>query len=159
MSPSRQQLLFAAEILFLDLSADASSSILVRHFSTTREVVLQHAPALCPHPHTSRVTGLNAVRSYFDLLATHWRRSETQLHSRAVVEGTKSQVVVTASVKWTWRLSGRSWREDFSCTLEYDDSLKVVEMIVETNSPQGTCVMRAVDADPLESGELPVAPA
>ncbi|KAJ7019425.1 hypothetical protein C8F04DRAFT_334476 [Mycena alexandri] len=158
MPPSRQQLLFAAEVLFLDLASDASSNILVRHFSSTEEVVLQHAPALCQHPHTSRVTGMNAVRSYFDLLATHWLRSETKLHSQRVVEGC-SKVTVTASVKWTWRLSGRSWREDFSCTLEYDDHLKVVQMIIETNSPQGTCVMRAIDADPLTSGELPTSPA
>ncbi|KAJ7696690.1 hypothetical protein B0H17DRAFT_390030 [Mycena rosella] len=153
---SNQQLLFAAEVLFLDLAASTlSSDILATHFSTTNEVAIQHAPALCPHPYTSRVTGLNGVRSYFDLLATHWLRSDMKIHERTVVD--PHRVAVTASVQWTWRLSGRSWREDFLCTLEYDDHLKIVGMIVETRSAQGTCVMRAVDADRLESGELPTA--
>ncbi|KAJ7490556.1 hypothetical protein FB451DRAFT_621919 [Mycena latifolia] len=156
MSPSTQQLLFAAEVLFLDLGASTPSDILVTHFSSTNDVVIQHAPALCPHPHTSRVTGLNAVRSYFDLLATHWMRSNSEVHAKTVVDAYR--VAVTASVQWTWRLSGRSWREEFLCTLEYDDHLKIVAMIVETNSPPGTCVMRAVDADPLKSGDLPMAP-
>ncbi|KAJ7133533.1 hypothetical protein C8R44DRAFT_664096 [Mycena epipterygia] len=156
MTPSREQLLFAAEVLFLDLSANTSSNILATHFSSTKEVVIQHTPALCPHPHTSRVTGLNAARSYFDLLATHWLRSNTEVYTRTVVE--THQVAVTASAQWTWRASGRSWKEEFVCTLEYDDHLKIVAMIVETNSAPGTCVMRAVDADPLESGELPMAP-
>ncbi|KAJ7606573.1 hypothetical protein DFH06DRAFT_240254 [Mycena polygramma] len=156
MSPSHQQLLFAAEVLFLDLSETTPTSILIGHFSASSEVVIQHTPALCPHPFTSRVTGLNAVRSYFDLLATHWTRSDGQIHTRTVV-GTY-QVAVNASVRWTWRCSGRSWREDFLCTLEYDDNLKIVSMIIATNSPPGTCVMRAVDAEPLDSGELQSAP-
>jgi hypothetical protein len=157
MSPSHQQLLFAAEVLFLDLSASTPSNILVAHFSSTKEVVIQHTPALCPHPYTSRVTGLNAVRSYFDLLATHWLRSDTKIHSRIVVE--TNQVAVNASVQWTWRSSGRSWREDFLCTLDYDDQLKIIGMIVQTNSAPGTCVMRAVDEDPQDTGELRMAPA
>ncbi|KAJ6583906.1 hypothetical protein DFH09DRAFT_263422 [Mycena vulgaris] len=156
MSPSNQQLLFAAEVLFLDLSANTACDILLSHFSSTKDVVIQHAPALCPHPYTSRLTGLNAVRSYFDLLATHWLRSNTKIHAQTVVD--PYRVAVNASVQWTWRSSGRSWREDFLCTLDYDDHLKIIGMIVETNSPPGTCIMRAVDADPLESGELPMAP-
>ncbi|KAJ7429080.1 hypothetical protein B0H11DRAFT_2167710 [Mycena galericulata] len=148
MSPTKQQLLFAAEILFLDLSANSPTSILVGHFSSTKEVVIQHAPALCPHAYTSRVTGLNAVRSYFDLIATNWSRSNTEIRARTVVEPNK--VAVTASVRWTWRLSGRSWVEDFVCTLEYDEHLKIIGMVIETKSASGTCVMRALDADPLE---------
>lgn len=156
MSPTHQQLLFAAEVLFLDLSANTSANILIGHFSSTKEVVIQHAPALCPHPHTSRVTGLNAVRSYFDLIATHWFRSDTEIHGQTVVDS--RHVAVTASVRWTWRLSGRSWVEDFVCTLDYDEHLKIVGMVVETQSAPGTCIMRAVDADPTESGDLPTAP-
>ncbi|KAF7364788.1 hypothetical protein MVEN_00348800 [Mycena venus] len=157
MSPSHQQLLFAAEVLFLDLSANSNSNIIISHFSSTQEVVIQHAPLLCPHPHTSRLTGLNAVRSYFDLLFTHWTRSNMKIHSRTVVE--PNQVAVSASVQWTWRSSGRSWKEEFLCTLDYDDNLKIVGMIVETNSAPGTCIMRAIDEDPLESGERRMAPA
>ncbi len=39
------------------------------------------------------------------------------------------------------------------CTLEYDDDLKILSMIVETNFAPGTCVMRAVDEHPLDSAE------
>ncbi|KAJ7858161.1 hypothetical protein B0H13DRAFT_1475108, partial [Mycena leptocephala] len=143
MPPSHQQLLFATEVLFLDLSANSPSDILLRHFSSSNEVVLQHAPMACPHPHTSRLTGLNAVRSYFDLLATHWVRSDAKIHKQTVVGA--NQVAVNASVQWTWRSSGRSWREDFLCTMDYDDHLKVVSIVVETTSAPGTCVMRAID--------------
>ncbi|KAJ7364904.1 hypothetical protein DFH08DRAFT_840271, partial [Mycena albidolilacea] len=148
--------LFAAEVLFLDLSTNIPSNILTAHFSSSNELVIQHAPILCPHPHTSRLTGLNAVRSYFDLIATTWLRSDMKVHMRTVVE--PNQVAVNASVRWTWRSSDRSWTEDFLCTLEYDDSLKVVGMIVETNSAPGTCIMRAVDEDPLDSSERRMAP-
>ncbi|KAJ7740222.1 hypothetical protein DFH07DRAFT_778450 [Mycena maculata] len=154
MAPSQQQVLFAAEVLFLDLAANTSSNILIGHFSTTREVVVQHAPVRCPHPYTSRITGLNGVRSYFDLIATHWLRSDMEIHGRTVAD---QQVVVNASARWTWRTSGRSWKEEFVCTLDYDEHLKVVRMIIETKSGPGTCVMRAVDSDRLESGDLPQA--
>ncbi|KAF8215053.1 hypothetical protein K438DRAFT_1705525 [Mycena galopus ATCC 62051] len=157
MSPSRQQLFFAAEVLFLDLSANNPSNILIGHFSSSKEVVIQHAPVLCPHPYTSRLTGVNAVRSYFDLIATHWLRSDMKIHNRTIVE--PNQVAVKASVQWTWRSSGRTWVEEFLCTLDYDDQLKVVGMIIETNSGPGTCIMRAVDEDPLDTGELRMAPA
>ncbi|KAJ6622625.1 hypothetical protein B0H10DRAFT_892974 [Mycena sp. CBHHK59/15] len=155
MALSRKQLLFAAEAFFLDLSANTPSKILIAHFSSTKEVVIQHAPALCPHPYTSRLTGLNAVRSYFDLIATNWLRSETQIRSQTAIE--PRQVAVKASVRWTWRESGRSWTEDFLCILDYDDNLKIMSMIIQTESEPGTCVMRAIDADALESGELPMA--
>ncbi|KAK7022163.1 hypothetical protein R3P38DRAFT_3195550 [Favolaschia claudopus] len=157
MSPSSQQLLFAAEVLFLDMSSDTPSKILVTHFSPKEDIIIQHAPALCPDPYSSRLTGRNAVRSYFDLLETNWKKSEGQILSRAVVE--PNTVVVNACVKWTWRTSGRSWTEDFLCTLEYDDNLKVTSMIMETTSESGTCVMRAIDEDPLEGGERREAPA
>lgn len=55
------------------------------------------------------------------------------------------QVIVTASVRWTWKASGVSWKEDFTCTLDYDSSVKVVSFVVRTDSSANTCVMRAVD--------------
>jgi hypothetical protein len=93
--------LFAAEVVFLDLSADTPSNILTAHFSSSNEVVIQHTPILCPYPHTSRLTGLNTVRSYFDLIATAWLRSDMTVHMRTVVE--PNQVAVSASVQRTWR--------------------------------------------------------
>jgi hypothetical protein len=52
---------------------------------------------------------------------------------------------------WTWKRSGRSWREDFTCTLVFEDSdpaaLRILSFMVITESAPGTCVMHAVDED------------
>ncbi|KAJ7643693.1 hypothetical protein FB45DRAFT_895774 [Roridomyces roridus] len=142
--PTQKQLLFAADALFLDFDSNTPCSVLISHFSSDESVVLQHAPARCPHRSTSLMTGPNAVRSYLDLLATYWYRSDSQIHERKVVGA--NRVEVSASVRWTWRSSGRSWVEDFVCLLDYDEHLKVVGMTVDTKSAPGTCIMRAVDA-------------
>ncbi|KAF7298660.1 hypothetical protein MIND_00813200 [Mycena indigotica] len=154
MSPTQKQLLFAADALFLDLAANASTKILLSHFSSTNELVIQHAPISCPLPQDSRLTGLNAVRSYFDLISVHWERKDLCLDSQNAITHPTKTVTVHGSVGWTWRLSRREWTEKFTCTLEYDDNLKVVGMVVETTSPPATCVMRAVDMD----SKAPLAP-
>ncbi|KAJ7679925.1 hypothetical protein B0H14DRAFT_2422985 [Mycena olivaceomarginata] len=149
MSPSHQQLLSAAELLFLDLSTNTPCKVLATHFSSTKDVVIQNAPKLCPHPHTSRLSGLNAVRSHFDLLAMYWIRSDAKINERNVVGS--HRVVISASTKWTWRLSGRSWTEEFLCMLDYDDNLKIIGMIVETTSAPWTCVARAIESGSSDS--------
>lgn len=151
---SRNQLLFAADAFFSDFAAGTSPSIILSHFSATQDVTIQHAPGCCTHPYTYRVFGLNAVRSYFDLIEIHWARSDVQTHSACAYPDI-NQVIVTASVRWTWKLSGRSWREEITCTLDYDEKLKIVNMVVKTESGPGTCLMLAVDADLLKSGEIP----
>jgi hypothetical protein len=88
--------------------------------------------------------GLNAVRSYFDLLATHWTRSDMQ--SQFVSADLDARrITFTGSVTWTWKKSGRSWREDFSCTVAFDEALKITHFGVRTESDTKTCIMRAVD--------------
>lgn len=146
MSPTAKQLEVAADALFTDLGTNKPPYVVLSHFSQTQPVVIQHAPASCPHPLSSRLTGINAVRSYFDLLATHWTRSDPRRLSLIAYEET-AQVVVIASVKWTWKASGKSWREDFTCTLDFDDNAKVTSFIMQTDSGPGTCVMRAVDPE------------
>ncbi|TFK71272.1 hypothetical protein BDN72DRAFT_469281 [Pluteus cervinus] len=149
-SATTQQLLSSTNSFFNALSNNTSPITLLSYFSTTRLVSLQHAPATCPHPHTSRLTGLNAIRSYFDLLATHWTRTDMRIHS-AQVDSSAKQVVVAASVTWMWKKSRKSFTEDFTCTLQFDDNQKIVDFLVCTNSGPGTCVMRAVDAEPQTS--------
>jgi len=144
---TRNQLLFAADSLFADLASNTPPLLLLYHFSTTHPVVIQHAPAACPHAKASRLTGLNAVRSYFDLLATNYTRDDIQKHAVHANVDTR-QVVVTASVRWMWKASRRTWREEFTCTLGYDEYLKVISFEVATQSSPATCVMRAVDTPP-----------
>lgn len=61
------------------------------------------------------------------------------------------QVVMKASVRWTWKVSKKSWREDFTCTLDFDEGLKVKRFVVRSNPPASTCVMLAVDSTTVES--------
>jgi hypothetical protein len=142
--PTQAQLRGACNRFFTALATDASALNLLSYFSTTQEVAVQHYPASCPHPHTSLLRGSNAIRSYFDLLATHWTRSNLVQHSVSPDPATRS-VVVKASVVWTWKQSGHKWKEEFICTLMFDDSLQIVSLTVRTESGPGTCVMRAVD--------------
>ncbi|KAF9026464.1 hypothetical protein BDZ89DRAFT_1134766 [Hymenopellis radicata] len=144
MAPSAAQLTLAAEKLIFDIANNASSSRLLSHFSQSNNVVLQHAWSTCQNPNSYRFTGLNAVRSYFDLLSTHYERSCMMQHAIHVNDST-GRVVVAASVKWTWRSSRHHWQEDYTCYIDYDATLKVVSFIVVTTSAESTCVMRAVD--------------
>ncbi|KAF7987020.1 hypothetical protein HWV62_123 [Athelia sp. TMB] len=139
---------FSAECLFADIAANKPSKTLLAHFSTTDTVVLRHDCVYNPSPFSFE--GLHAVRSYFDLLSLNWKKSDMQIHSKEV-DLTKSQVVLRASMRWTWRISGNSWREVFTCTLDYDEEVKVKKFIVETDVPKSSCVMHAVDSGPLKT--------
>jgi hypothetical protein len=133
----------AAEGLFNDLAHSGSSVQLLSHFSRTEVVSLSIAPSLTQAP--IHLLGLNAVRSYFDLIATNWTHSQMRLHSR-FVDPEARQVVIVASVAWTWKESGRSWTEDFTCTLNFDEQFKVKGFSIQTNSGENTCLMFAVDS-------------
>lgn len=137
----------ATDAFFAALATNTAPMTLLTYFSSTYLVIIQHAPSTCPYPKSSRLTGLNAIRSYFDLLATHWTRSDMQKHS-VQANTTDRTVVVKASVTWMWKKSRRSWREEFTCTLGYDEHCKIVSFIVRTESGPGTCIMRAVDIEP-----------
>lgn len=143
---TQDHLISATNAFFLALASNTCSLTLLTHFSTTHPVTIQHAPALCPHPQTSRLSGLNAVRSYFDLLATNWTRSKMAIRTNPRADAKARRVVVGASVTWMWRRSGREWDEDFTCTLEFDENYKISSFVVKTDSAPETCVMRAVDS-------------
>ncbi|KZP18935.1 hypothetical protein FIBSPDRAFT_744702 [Athelia psychrophila] len=133
---------FAAECLFADIAAGKTPQQLLSHFSTTDTIVLKHD---CIYdPSAFAFEGVHAVRSYFDLLALHWKKDDMQIHSTRV-DLENSCVVMRASVRWTWKISGNSWLEEFTCTLGFDDEAKVKKFIVETDVPRSSCVMHAVD--------------
>lgn len=137
----------AAESLFADIAAEIpAKTLLLSHFSTTQCVSLQHDYMHSPTPFA--FIGVHAVRSYFDLLTLHWMRDDMRFHD-CIVHADKSQVVIKASVRWTWRMSRRSWLEEFTCTLGFDENLKVKSYIVETNSTEDSCVMLAIDVPSL----------
>ncbi|TFK34750.1 hypothetical protein BDQ12DRAFT_337022 [Crucibulum laeve] len=146
-APTTSELLATSDAFFTALANNTASVALLSYFSSTHLVSIQHAPAKCPHPQTSRLTGSNAIRSYFDLLATHWVRLGMTRHSQRA-DAEARRVIVSASVIWKWKRSGRKWTEDFTCTLEFDESLKIVNLVIKTEGAPSTCVMRAVDVDP-----------
>ncbi|KAF8895562.1 hypothetical protein BD779DRAFT_1609071 [Infundibulicybe gibba] len=123
--PTQQQFIASSDAFFQAFASNTPPLTLLSYFSTT---------------HLFAPYGLNAIRSYFDLLATHWIRSDMRKHSIRAYPDTR-QVVVTASVTWMWRQSRRSWTEDFK-------SPKIISFVVTTESSPGTCVMRAVDTEP-----------
>ncbi|KAF9019649.1 hypothetical protein BDZ89DRAFT_992405 [Hymenopellis radicata] len=150
INPTSPQLSVVVDKLLQSLfSANVSSNDRLSYFSKSRSVTIQHSYEGCPSPSMYRFTGLNAVRSYFDLIATHYDCTPLRLHSvpirtRTTEEGTW-QTVIQATVLWTWKSSGLTWQEDFTCTLDLDAGLKVASLVILTTSGEDTCLMRAVD--------------
>ncbi|KAF5377865.1 hypothetical protein D9615_006746 [Tricholomella constricta] len=148
-SPTRGDILAATERF---LSAFANNKThpltLLTYFSTSAPVTIQHYPSTCTHPQSSLLRGPNAIRSYFDLLATHWTRTGLRMHQRTLeVDAAARRVVVQGCVTWTWKRSGRSWVEEFTCTMGFDEALKIVSFAVRTESASKTCIMQAKDVD------------
>ena len=137
-----EELRCAAEAFFADVAANTPARHILSHFSTTAPIAFAHAPAHLQH--TFPIAGLNAVRSYFDLIATHFTRKAMTKHEQHI-DPEHARVVVRASIQWQWKRSGRSWTEDFILTLDYDDNLKVTSFVISTESDDSTCVMWAVD--------------
>ncbi|PPQ71817.1 hypothetical protein CVT26_007732 [Gymnopilus dilepis] len=145
---SEQQLRASTNAFFDAFSSNNPPLKMLSFFSTTSPVIIQHAPATCPHPHTSRLDGSNAIRSYFDVLATHFVRSDAKILSPLQVDLNKRRANLTASVTWKWKKSGRKFVEEFTWTLDYDEGLRIVSFVIRTVSGPGTCVMRAIDSEP-----------
>ncbi|KAG6917305.1 hypothetical protein DXG01_003146 [Tephrocybe rancida] len=145
--PTREQLLVVTDRYLAAFANNKTHPLfLLTFFSTISPVTIQHYPSTSTHPQASLLRGPNAVRSYFDLLATHWTR--TAVHKRAIdVDPFTRTVVFEGSITWKWKKSGRSWVEDFTCTIAFDELLKIVSYAVRTNSPLKTCLMRAKDID------------
>uniref|UniRef100_A0A8H8CHF8 Uncharacterized protein n=1 Tax=Psilocybe cubensis TaxID=181762 RepID=A0A8H8CHF8_PSICU len=143
------QLQATTESFFQAFALETPPVGMLSYFSHTSPAIVQHTPSNCPIPLSSRLEGNNAIRSYFDLLATHWHRSDAKIRSPLQISVEKRRVILLADVIWTWKKSGRQWIEEFSWTLDYDESYKIVSFVIQTISSPGTCVMRAVDADPV----------
>lgn len=133
----------ATHSLLSDFRECKPSLKLVSHFSTTQPVHLQHDYIHTDEP--MAFAGLGAVRSYFDLLALNWTRDEVTCEG-LVMDPEELRVAFQGSIQWKWRISKRTWRERFMCTIEFDEKLKVKSFVVETHPPKATCVMHAVDA-------------
>jgi hypothetical protein len=143
---SQSQLLQAANRFLAALSSPSSTSrILLSFFSTIQSVTLDHSPSNTHFPQYSMpFVGLHAVRSYFDLISMHYTRVSVTTHTTHVYSA-YSRVAATASIVWRWNSSGHIWTEDIHCTFEFDNALKMKSFIVKTQSPENTCVLRAVD--------------
>ena len=151
--PSRAQLLESTRRFLQALSTSTPPLALLTHFSTTSQISILHYPSTCPHPSSSLLLGPNAIRSYFDLLATHWTRSNLSAPHNLIHADPDTRTVTLAgsSIRWTWRANGRSWTEEFTCILGFDEFAKITRFEVRTESEPGTCVMCAVDRDSQEA--------
>ncbi|KAG6899747.1 hypothetical protein C0993_007234 [Termitomyces sp. T159_Od127] len=146
-TPTREQLLAVTNRYLTAFANNKTHPLsMLTFFSTTSPVYIQHYPSNSPHPQASIIRGPNAVRSYFDLIATHWTRSPVA-HRIVNVDPYMRTIVFEGSVTWKWKKSGRSWVEDFTCTLAFDEQLKIVSYVVRTDSASQTCLMRAKDVD------------
>ncbi|PPQ77080.1 hypothetical protein CVT25_014893 [Psilocybe cyanescens] len=142
------QLQASTETFFDAFASEAPPIGMLAYFSHTSPAIVQHTPSSCPYPQASRLEGTNAIRSYFDLLATHWNRSDAKIRSPLQIDVDKRRVTLLADVIWTWKKSGRQWIEEFTWTLDYDEGFKIISFVIQTMSSPGTCVMRATDAEP-----------
>ncbi|KAF8628698.1 hypothetical protein AX15_003756 [Amanita polypyramis BW_CC] len=138
------RLLDAATAFFADFSKNAAPACLLTYFSTTQPIAIQHAPAFFPDGRASRMSGANAIRSYFDLITAHFTRAPLVIKT-IEADTNNSAITVDASIVWTWRRSHRRWREDLICTIRFDEAFKIVSLNLETVSEPETCVMHAVD--------------
>ncbi|KAJ3535936.1 hypothetical protein NMY22_g6261 [Coprinellus aureogranulatus] len=146
-SPLAEQMCLTVDAFRDALCTDRTSSQLLEYFSTSQEPVIQHAPAECPNPLSSRLAGLNAVRSYFDIQATHWRRDHIGVRNLPQLDTETRTMVVDASIVWVWRCSRRRWTEDVNCTITLDEDMKITSFIIRTESGAGTCVWRRKDVN------------
>lgn len=145
--PSDKQLLEAAQS-FLDAFSSASPSMkLVNYFSTTMPAFIEHAPSSSCRQPPSRLIGLNALRSYFDLLSMNFKRPDVIMRGTPAVDGVARRVVIVTSTGWTWKMSGRKWTEDSTWILDFDESFKIRGFTVKTMSDPKTCVLQAVDVE------------
>jgi hypothetical protein len=164
---TKDDLLGSAKRLFSDLASNAGSTALLSHFSSNHQITLRHCATedmvdgqgnnatfpltstRSPCTSTYVLTGHNAVRSYFDMICTHWTRSRVEVHhtsySLPKYPNRPPQVVIDFSITWTWNRSGHSWTEDCTMTIDFDDSAKMVNMLCQTTSGRETCVMHATD--------------
>ena len=142
----------AAAAFFADFSKNAAPGRMLNYFSTAHPIEIHHAPALLPDgriPCLTRLTGPNAVRSYFDLISAHFTRAPIVIN-HIEANASKSSVTADTTIIWTWRKSRRRWQEDLICTLRYDEAFQIISLTLETVSEPETCVLNAVDADTIK---------
>ncbi|KAL1745000.1 hypothetical protein HDZ31DRAFT_82263 [Schizophyllum fasciatum] len=155
-------LLATMTTLLADLARGAPTATILAYFSALHEPVIQHAPARGPSRASpeSRMYGLNAVRSYFDLLATHFdlQGMEEDVKVRRVwTEPTRRAALAEVHAGWRWRAKGqrgaagcsasgcqrppRGFNEEFELEVVFDEEMKVASFLVATTG--GLCAMEA----------------
>ncbi|KAH0577983.1 hypothetical protein H2248_007034 [Termitomyces sp. 'cryptogamus'] len=139
-TPTREQLLAVTNRYLTAFANDKNT-----HFTcwpSSPQLLQSPYSTIHPAPHIPKhliLRGPNAVRSYFDLIATHWTRSPVS-HRIIDADPFTRTVIFEGSITWKWKKSGRSWIEDFTCTLAFDELLKIVSYVVRTDSASKTCL-------------------
>jgi len=113
------------------------------HFSTSTTVQFRHVPMALAHLSSGWVTGLQGVRSYFDMCSLYWRRKVYLRQNSMVIDAENMTVVLVIESHWEWRnpIRGSPWTEVIQGTLSFDFDFKVFKAEYITISGDDTYFM------------------
>ncbi|KAH9482487.1 hypothetical protein JR316_0004587 [Psilocybe cubensis] len=134
MSPTRLQLLIAAQKFCESFAEKKSIDEILAHFSTTHEIsVIEYgAPILAPFLGRPFV-GSQAVKQYFDLISSLLSYKEMAF-SEYVVDTEVLKASVKGRAEFTWLNTCQSWNETFTYTLDFDEEAKITRYQVWADS-------------------------
>jgi len=141
LSEIREGILHAVNVQALDaMSPNLKSHDYTRHFAQTTVPIFRHIPIEEVETAAGWVSGLSAVRSYFDLLGMHWKRCIYVRQDTVVIDPVTRTCRFVLDIEWMWRKPGLpGWVEVVECTQVYDSDYKIVEAEYLTLSGKDTC--------------------
>lgn len=134
MTPTRANLLEAAQRFCDAFSQKKDANIILSLFSTTHEIsAIEYGnPTLAPFLGKEFIGKAN-VELYFKLIGSYLSY-ENVIFSEYVVDPEAIKVSVKGRGKFTWLSTNQSWNETFTYTLDFDNELKVVQYQVWADS-------------------------
>jgi len=139
----RDGIMNAVNAQFLEATTlNVTTFELTRHFSQTTAPMFRHIPKEDVDSPAGWVTGLTAVRSYFDLLGLYWKRGIRVRRPALVVDPVNRTCQYMLDIEWTWckpKPGLEGWQEIVECNQMYDWEFKVVKAEYLTLSGRDTC--------------------
>jgi len=133
---TRDSLVNAAAAFCDAFSAEQPPSAILKHFSSAHVddiIAFEHGlPQLAPFL-GRRFSGLDGVRSYFDLIGKCLSYSDMRF-SNYIVDAFTNQVSVRGEACFTWKSTGQAWDEIFTYVLGFDENLKVLKYEIWADS-------------------------
>jgi hypothetical protein len=134
MSPSRDQLLKAAQTFCTSFASQKPPEEIFGLFSTSPEVTAyEHGlPQLAPFL-GREYKGTDSIKKYFFKISSHLSY-ENMRFSNYIVDESVGKVSVRGEARFTWISSGQSWDEVFTYVLAFDDDCKVTRYEIWADS-------------------------